>query len=486
MSDSKGGQQNDFRLLVDSIPDYAIYTLSLEGIVLTWNAGAKRIKGYEADEIIGQHFSRFYPADDRASDKAGFELKTAKEQGRFEEEGWRVRKDGSRFWANVILTPLINEKGEHIGYGKVTRDLTERRRTDARYRLLTESVKDYGIFMLDTEGIVRSWNLGAEIIKGYKPHEIIGRHFSTFYTAADIAREHPQDELRRARASGKFEEEGWRVRKDGSQFWANVVITPLIDDNGTLIGFSKVTRDLTTRMQTDKTLRESQVALKKAYDELESFSYSVSHDLRAPLRSMDGFSDILLATIGEQLDEKSRGYLQRIRESSQRMAQLIDDLLNLSRLSQEPLNIKPVSLSEIAEKVFTSLQKSQPNRKVEIRIEPDLIASADENLVRIAIENLLGNAWKYTSKTDSPVIEFGLEIAHGKVAYFVRDNGTGFDMNYKEKLFGAFQRLHAANEFPGTGIGLATVKRIIHRHGGDVSAIGTPGLGATFYFTLGA
>lgn len=601
----QGAGHADFRLLVDSIPDYAIFMLDPDGCVQTWNAGARRILGYEPNEIIGSHFSKFYPESELSTNKPEVELRTARDNGRYEEEGWRVRKDGARFWANVIVTPLFDDEGTLKGYGKVTRDLTERRKYEERYRMIVEGVRDYGIFMLDPKGHIRSWNSGAALIIGYTAEEIIGRHFSTFYTQFDKDRDHPAEELAIAIERGRFEEEGWRVRKDGAQFWANVIITPLYDDNKDLVGFSKVTRDLTQRKRDEMALRESEErlrlmmanvkdyaiimldpkgnvvswnagaerikgwaeseilgtsferfyppediaagktkmelevaaregrfedygwrvrkdgkrfwanvvitalynengelrgfskvtrditerknaeeALRKAYEELESFSYSVSHDLRAPLRSMDGFSDILLRTIGDKLDERSKGYLNRIRESSTRMAKLIDDLLNLSRLSRTPLNKTSLDLSQMVQKVVDELRKTEPSREVEVKIQPELTVYADASLLHVAIENLVSNAWKYTSKASNPRIEFGCQMVNKHPQYYVRDNGAGFDMNYRAKLFGAFQRLHGADEFPGTGIGLATVKRIIHRHGGDVSAEGRPNEGATFYFTL--
>ena len=286
-------------------------------------------------------------------------------------------------------------------------------------------------------------------------------------------------ELECATRDGRFEDFGWRVRKDGTYFWANVVITALRDDKDELRGFSKVTRDITER-------KEAEEALQKAYEELESFSYSVSHDLRAPLRSMDGFSEILLATLGDKVDERSKGYLNRIRESSKRMARLIDDLLNLSRLSREPLNIKRVDLSEMASKVLAELKRTNPERVVTSVIQPGLTAMADPGLLMVVVENLIGNAWKYSSKKSEAFIEvFASTNATGEAKFTVRDNGAGFNNAYRDKLFGAFQRLHGANEFPGTGIGLASVKRVIHRHGGEVDAESELGEGASFSFTLG-
>jgi PAS domain S-box-containing protein len=240
-----------FRLLVESVVDYAIFLLDPGGHIASWNMGAARIKGYTANEIIGKHFSIFYPRQDIAAGKCERELAIATEQGRYEEEGWRLRKDGSRFWASVVITAMRDREGRLVGFGKVTRDLTERRRADEelkrseeRLRLLISSVKDYAIFILDPTGHVASWNSGAERLKGYSAGEIIGQHFSRFYPEEDVRAGKCEMELAGAQKDGRFEDEGWRVRKDGSRFWANVVITPVRDEAGTLVGFAKVTRDL--------------------------------------------------------------------------------------------------------------------------------------------------------------------------------------------------------------------------------------------------
>ncbi|MEV4052121.1 PAS domain S-box protein [Amycolatopsis sp. NPDC049688] len=252
-----------FRLLVQGVLDYGIFMLDTGGRIASWNAGAERIKGYAAEEIIGEHFSVFYPAEDVAAGKPARELEVAVAQGRLEDEGWRLRKDGSRFWANVVITALYDERGELQGFGKVTRDVTERRAAEAalreseeRFRLLVQSVQDYAIFMLDTGGRIASWNAGAERIKGYAAEEIIGEHFSVFYPAEDVAAGKPARELEVAVAQGRLEDEGWRLRKDGSRFWANVVITALYDDQGRLHGFGKVTRDMTERRNAEQALRE--------------------------------------------------------------------------------------------------------------------------------------------------------------------------------------------------------------------------------------
>ncbi|MEP6873201.1 MAG: PAS domain S-box protein [Burkholderiales bacterium] len=258
-----------FRRLVEEIADYAIFMLTPDGRVATWNEGARRIKQYAAKEIIGQHFSKFYPQAARDSGFPAFELKQAAMLGRFEDEGWRVRKDGSQFWGNVVITALHEPGGQLIGFSKVTRDLSERkaqeerlRQSEENLRLLIEGVEDYAIYRLDTDGTVASWNRGAQRIKGYSADEIIGQHFSRFYEAPAVSSGWPEHELRVAAETGRFEDEGWRVRKDGSVFWANVIITAIKDHNGMLRGYSKITRDLTERRRHEESLKESEQRLR--------------------------------------------------------------------------------------------------------------------------------------------------------------------------------------------------------------------------------
>jgi PAS domain S-box-containing protein len=268
-----------FRLFVESVGDYAIFMLDPDGRIASWNAGAERTKGYKAAEIIGQHFSTFYPKEDVRSGKPQRLLALAESEGHVEDEGWRIRKDGSRFWANVTITAIRDASGSLVGFGKVTRDLTERRlaevalrRSEERARLFVDAVQDYAIFMLDPEGYVSTWNTGAERIKGYKAREIIGQHFSRFYQEEDVRAGKPAWELDVATKEGRFEDEGWRVRKNGSRFWANVIITPVKDSAGDLLGFTKVTRDFTERMLAQKSLEESKRRLQESEKSLRDLS----------------------------------------------------------------------------------------------------------------------------------------------------------------------------------------------------------------------
>jgi PAS domain S-box-containing protein len=359
------------------------------------------------------------------------------------------------------------------------------------YRVMVDGAKDYAIFMLDNEGRIRTSNAGSQRIKGYTPEEIIGKSFRCFYTDEDLQDAKPERELKIAREEGKFEEDGWRVRKDGSRFWANVVIQPLHDSQGRPIGFSKITRDLTERKRAEEALQDLNETLQGrtrdlevANQELEAFCYSVSHDLRTPLRSIDGFSQNLLEDYTDRLDDEGKDSLNRVRAASQRMGRLIDDLLSLSKVSRAGLKREKFDLGSLAEEVAAELRTGAPERNVEFVIAPNMVVNADKALLRIVLSNLIGNAWKFTSKCPVAHIEFGSAAVDGKTTYFVSDNGAGFDMTYASKLFGAFQRLHNSEEFPGTGIGLATVQRIINRHGGSIWATAKTREGAKFSFAL--
>ncbi|HEY8429722.1 MAG TPA: PAS domain S-box protein [Sandaracinaceae bacterium] len=485
-----------FRLLVDSVTDYAIVMLDPEGRIASWNAGAERIHGYSRAEALGRPVAMLYTAAERAAGKPEAHLAAARE-GRVEDEGRRARKDGSEFWADVVIAAVRASDGTLRGYGCVTRDTTARRRAEEElriYRLLVEGVRDYAIFMLDPRGHVRTWSPGAERLYGYSTEEIVGQHFSIFYPSGAVESGHPQRELQIAAAEGRYTEENWRVRKDGSRYWASVLITALRNADGKLTGFAKITRDFTERQRAEEEIRRLNAELAQevadrtaALEELESFSYSVSHDLRAPLRGIDGFSKVLVEKYGQELDDQARHYLSRIRAGAQRMGVLIDDLLRLSRITRAELRSLPVDLGAMSREVIAELRKTEPERDVEVTIAAPLEARGDPSLLRVLLENLLGNAWKFTGKTAHARIEVGADTvaAPGERAFYVRDNGAGFEMQYADKLFTPFQRLHDASEFEGTGIGLATARRIVARHGGRIWAEGAPGRGATVWFTLG-
>ena len=347
--------------------------------------------------------------------------------------------------------------------------------TEEAFRLLVESIRDYAVFMIDPEGHVVSWNTGAERIKGYRADEIIGQHFSCFYPVEDQAKAGMM--LRTAATEGRASDEGWRVRKDGSRFWADVALTAFHDRDGQLLGFAKVTHDLTER-------RRAAEELARTNTELETFSYSVSHDLRAPLRAIDGYAQALLEDHAAALDAEGRRLLGVVRDNAQRMGQLIDALLAFSRLGRQALKPGPLDMTELARSVADELRHGARDHAPEVRIDPLPPATGDRTLVRQVLANLLGNAFKFTRWRPHPRIEVGARSSGGDPVYLVRDNGAGFDMRYGDKLFQVFSRLHHHDEFEGTGVGLALVQRIIQRHRGRIWAEGVPNQGATFYFTL--
>lgn len=479
--------QEQYRLLFDSnpIPVWVYDTETLS--ILDVNATAMKRYGYSKEEFLRRKISDLRPEEDLP----GLMVNLQQVQEPIQNSGpWRhKKKSGEIIDVQIRSYPLIFAgKSARL---VVATDITEQKRaedalkeSEERFRLMVSNVKDYAIIVLSPEGLVTSWNGGAQKIKGYTAEEILGKHFSVFYPPEDIAIGKPDAERKAALEAGRFEDEGWRVRKDGSRFWANVVVTPLRDDAGALRGFVKVTRDVTERRQTEQEVLRRSLELEAANKELEAFSYSVSHDLRAPLRGIEGFSQALQEDYEPQLDPTAKDYLRRIRAATHRMGELIDDLLNLSRVTRAEMYRERIDLSKLANEIAQELQSHEPTRSVALKIAKGLEAEGDGRLVRVALQNLIGNAWKFTSKRAEAEIEFGQKSSNGDHTYFVRDNGAGFNQSYATRLFGAFQRLHAANEFPGTGIGLATVQRIIHRHGGAVWAEGSVNSGATIYFTL--
>jgi PAS domain S-box-containing protein len=491
-----GAQSEErFRLLVESVKDYAIFILDPTGHVLTWNLGAERIKGYAAAEIIGKHFSIFYSPEDVAAGKTEHELEVAARVGRFEDEGWRVRKDGSRIWANVVITAMLSPDGELLGFAKVTRDLTERRRAAEethRFRLLVESVKDYAIFILDPTGHVLTWNLGAERIKGYAAAEIIGKHFSIFYPPEDVAAGKTERELEVAARVGRFEDEGWRVRKDGSRIWANVVITAMRRPDGELLGFAKVTRDLTERRQAEETRRALAAERAKLEEQArgqefqERFLAILGHDLRNPLASIEMGAGILRH---RARDQASIRILDRMRSSSLRMSRMIAQILDLTRARLAggiPLEPRPMDLRDLIAHIVDELRAVHPARTIELRSSP-LRGDWDPDRLEQVFSNLIGNALVHGDPA-TPVTVDG-RADERFVSVDVHNEGPPIPPEMQPTIFSPFRRGgrdSRTSKTNGLGLGLYISREVAVGHGGDLELRSSAALGTTFRVTLPA
>ena len=490
---SQGEADDRFRLLVESVKDYAIFILDTGGHVATWNLGAERIKGYKADEIIGKHFSIFYPPEDIAAGKTERELEIATGEGRFEEEGWRVRKDGSRMWASVTITALRNPDGALVGFAKVTRDLTERRHAEEethRFRLLVESVKDYAIFILDAGGHVTTWNLGAERIKGYKAGDIIGKHFSIFYPPEDVAAGKTERELEIATRDGRFEEEGWRVRKDGSRMWANVTITALRNPDGTLFGFAKVTRDLTERRQAEEARRS--LAIERAalaerariQEFQERFMGILGHDLRNPLAAIDYGAGLLQR---RTIDPAMRRTVDRMRTSSVRMSRMIEQILDLTRTRLGGgLELKRTrsDIADILTRIIDELRATHPSATLDVRCSA-LEGEWDEDRLEQVFSNIIGNAIVH-GESSKPIRVEG--VREGSfVALVVHNYGQPIPEDLQASLFDPFRRgeqdSHSAKT-EGLGLGLYISNEVVKAHGGRIEVQSNLREGTTFRVIL--
>jgi PAS domain S-box-containing protein len=465
----------DYRQMVEAVTDYAIFFLDPDGVVISWNAGARRATGYANDEIVGRHFSVFYPTE--ALDRAwpAHELEQARLVGRFEDEGWRLRKDGTRFWANIVITRLSAADGTVRGFSKITRDLSERRQqedllraSEERFRLLVEGVKDYAIFMLDPQGRVASWNMGAQKNKGYTASEIIGQHFSKFYPEEAIARGWPAQELRNAMRDGRFEDEGWRVRKDGTRFWASVVITTLYDASGQHKGFAKVTRDLTDRMRI--------TALEDEGRRLTTFLAMLGHELRNPLAPISNALELLKREKGgSKILERTRDILDR---QLRQMTRLIDDLLDVGRITSGKIHLeaKPVRLRDvIADAVETVAPLTAPRSQtldVQLGAADPWVTGDSARLVQV-VSNLLHNASKFTGSTGR--ISVALATVGTNAEITVQDNGPGIAPHNLQKIFDIFvqEEQDAARSKGGLGLGLSLVQQVVSLHEGTVSAFST-------------
>jgi PAS domain S-box-containing protein len=523
------GNPELFQQVVDAVADYAIFLLDTEGHVRSWNTGASRLKGYAADEIIGQHFRRFYTEEAIGIGWPDTELENARIAGRFEDEGWRVRKDGSQFWANIVLTALYDEHGGVRGFVKITRDLSDRKKTEERlrqseerFRLLIDGVTGYAIFLLDRDGYVTTWNKGAERIKGYAASEILGAHFASFYPEEAVRAGAPQDHLARALETGRFEEESWRVRKDGSRFWAGVVITAIHDAAGVHQGFSKVTRDLTERRRAEDQielahreledrvkqrtaelaavnttliaqnvarerleieLRRTVAQLREADQNKDEFLAFLAHELRNPLAPLSNLAELLrlhadgapgLAPLRDMMDRQVR-----------HMTRLVNDLLDLSRVTRNTLHLE-LDWIDLSTVLRDSLEMTAPDRAarghhltVVSAVSPVTIHGDRTRLAQV-FANLLTNASKFTPPDGR--IEVIVSASTDVARVTIRDDGIGIPSEKLRHVFDLFVQV-TPGEPSGLGVGLTLARRITELHRGTIRAH-SPGEGQGSEFVV--
>jgi PAS domain S-box-containing protein len=513
-----------YHKMVSEVNDYAIILLDKDGRILDWNKGAEKVKGYKAEEIIGKSFKLFYTAEDKAANIPDQMLQAAFDKGWVTHEGWRIRKDGTRFWAGITMTALRDDAQQIIGYSKVTKDLTERkiaedklslyteelkqrnealRQSEERYHKMIEEVQDYAILLLDKEGIIQNWNAGAALLKGYTASEIIGRSFKTFYTPEDITNGLPNRLLHEAETKGKANSEGWRIRKDGSKFWGSVVITALHGNNGEVIGFSKVTRDLTQRKYAEDEMKAAAVVLKdqnkvleNLNSELSAFAYIVSHDLKEPIRKIRIFS------ARQREEDKSitqiLEYSHKIEDSAAKMQKMMEDVLAYSELSAG-IAFEPVNLNDILSAVKNDIELLIEEKQAEVYTDKLPVIRGIQHQLYQLFQNLFTNALKFSRPSEKLMIKITLkQVLNREVSkeadtpheHFYEisftDNGIGFSQEYAKKIFEVFHKLHAKHESAGSGIGLAIVKKVMLNHSGWVIAESEPNKGSTFklYFPI--
>ncbi|MGO9339115.1 MAG: PAS domain S-box protein [Terracidiphilus sp.] len=520
-----------FRHLVEPVKEYAIYMLDPEGCVVTWNKGAERSKGYKAEEVLGRNVSMFSLPEDVIAGLPAGELAAASRDGRFETEAWRMRKDGTRFWALLTLTAIRGVDGELRGFAKVTRDMTAHKNAAEamrglnaqleRYRVMVESIDEYAIYTLDARGLVTSWGTGAQKFSGAAPEEVLGRHFSIFFSAEDIGSGEPQRQLDEAARSGRFMTDAWMLTPKGERVWSSGVLNAVRDEAGNLDGFIRVSRNMTQQKLLEESLErltaelEGRVAertrqlestvveLRQKNKEVEAFVYIVSHDLRAPLVNLMGFARELDTScarlkkllercalpescsreIGEILNADLPSAVHFIAQSSSKFERLIDALLGMSRHGRQIYRVEMLNVEELVASAVATFQQSIAEAGAQVEVSPLPAVEGDLTALGQVFANLIGNSLKYRSPERQLKVEIGGQLEGGEVKYWVRDNGLGIPESSKDRLFQVFQRFHPRHA-QGDGMGLAIVNRIVERHGGTIWAESEEGKGTTFFLTL--
>ncbi|MFT4174850.1 MAG: PAS domain-containing sensor histidine kinase [Rhodocyclaceae bacterium] len=476
-----------YQMMVEQTRDYAFFALDPNGHVTSWNAGAQLIKGYAASEILGRHFSAFYTHEAISSGWPDYELRMATIQGRFEDEGWRLRKDGSRFWAAVVITAVRDELGRLIGFSKITRDLSERRAheealrlSEERFRLLIESVVDYAIYMLDVDGYVTSWNTGAKRILGYEAAEAQGKHFSYFHAPEDIQADRPWLALSTARRDGRSEDEGWRIKKDGSRFWARATLNAIHDADGNLCGFAKIVQDLSERRHTQD--------LERAAKNINEFIATLAHEMRNPLAPIRAAMQVIYRLPAG--DPALESMYRMIDRQSAHLVRMVDDMIDIVRISRGKLSFDPAPIDarDVVERSVEACraQVDKAGHRLQVLVPPVAVTVyGDVNRLVQLVTNLLNNAARYTPAGGDITVALSAFAAHAELS--VKDTGKGIEAPLLERIFGMFEQGagHIEQAAGGLGIGLALARKIADLHGGALScaSAGTD-QGAEFVLTL--
>ncbi|MGJ7510555.1 PAS domain S-box protein [Variovorax sp. GT1P44] len=487
------GAEERYRLLVDAVEEYAIYMLDPDGFVVSWNSGAQRLKGYTEPEILGRHFSTFYTPEDISAGAPTLTLTTTAREGRYETEGWRVCKDGRRFWAQVLVHPIRSSEGELIGYAKVTRDLSDRRsaeealrRSEEQFRMLVQAVTDYAIYMLDPEGVITSWNAGAERAKGYAPDEAIGTHFSRFYRQEDRERGEPARALATAAAEGRFESEGWRVRKDGTEFWANAVVDPIFNGEGKLVGFAKITRDITEKRRAQFELEKARDALFQAQklDAIGQLTGGVAHDFNNLLMVVLSSLELLRRRL-PAADEKLQGLVNNAIQGARRGAALTQRMLSFAR--RQDLAPVAVDVPKLIAGMREMLRRTLGSTIQVATVFPAAPARVlvDPNQLELAILNLAVNArdampdgGQLELKVEEKTVTDGPGLRPGNyVGLLISDTGSGMDAATLERAVEPFFTTKGVGK--GTGLGLPMVQGLAAQSGGQFVLTSAEGVGTT-------
>lgn len=510
-NEEDGRGDDSYRRIMAEIRDYAFILLDQEGNIVDWNNGAEVLEGYPAQEVTGKNLRLLYSREDRDHGLPEKLLQDAKNQGSASYQGRHLRKDGTTFWGYTSITAHTGWDGEIWGYSCIIRNFPERaaagdklsaylgelqrtneqlRRSEERYHRMIDEVQDYAIIFLNVSGEIENWNAGAQNINGYTAAEVIGSSFTIFYTPEDLAAGLPVKLLREASMSGRAVDEGYRVRKDGTRFWASVVITALHDSQNRVIGYSKVTRDLTGRKEAEQAMDQKNRALEQANAQLSSFAFVASHDLKEPLRKIQVFTSRIVET--ESLSEKSTGYVDKILKSASRMQTLIEELLAFSKMSA-PGEKEMVDLNQVITDVRNDLELAIADKHATITSGFLPTISGTTFQLHQLFFNLFSNSLKFAKMDVDPVISIeyekvtGPRPAHGIMdgnkyhCISITDNGIGFSQDQASKIFDVFYRLHSREMFEGTGIGLAIVKRVVENHNGVIATEGKPGQGAKFF-----